>query len=188
MEILSSCLPGQNTLHSTLMTSLAHSLGLAMPPRRCCLCNGSGRCKNCSCVRNGTPCIDCYVGEERFQNRTLPGASRILLQPVPVLAHSSQTGTSSSLSSTQPPGGTSGRQRATIGCATQDNMPWTVRTEGENCIAHGASSGLSHTRTIPDRTSHSTVSDSSTRPGSALAGSPFSCSPPSLSSRKRQGR
>ena len=25
----------------------------------CCRCNGSGRCKACSCVKSGTPCVDC---------------------------------------------------------------------------------------------------------------------------------
>ena len=25
----------------------------------CCRCNGSGRCKNCSCSRSGTACTDC---------------------------------------------------------------------------------------------------------------------------------
>ena len=32
-----------------------------MPPK-CCLCNGSGRCKFCSCVRNGRPCLNCAPG------------------------------------------------------------------------------------------------------------------------------
>ena len=27
--------------------------------RQCCRCNGSGRCKNCSCVKAGRACVDC---------------------------------------------------------------------------------------------------------------------------------
>ena len=29
----------------------------AMP--MCCRCNGSGRCRNCSCSKAGKPCVDC---------------------------------------------------------------------------------------------------------------------------------
>ena len=32
-----------------------------MPPK-CCLRNDSGRCKSCSCVRNGRPCLNCAPG------------------------------------------------------------------------------------------------------------------------------
>ena len=53
---------------------------------KCCPCNGSGRCKNCGCVRRGSPCVDCYVGEVRCQNRTLLGATRNSSQPPPRLS------------------------------------------------------------------------------------------------------
>ena len=33
------------------------SQGATMPI--CCRCNGSGRCKACSCVKSGRPCVDC---------------------------------------------------------------------------------------------------------------------------------
>ena len=50
---------------------------------RCCSCNSSGRCKSCCCVRRGSPCVDCYIGEERCQNRRLPGATSSSSQPLP---------------------------------------------------------------------------------------------------------
>jgi len=50
---------------------------------RCCPCNGSGRCKSCGCVRRGSSCVDCYIGEVRCQNRKLPGTSRSSSQPLP---------------------------------------------------------------------------------------------------------
>jgi len=25
----------------------------------CCRCNGSGRCRSCTCVKSGRPCVDC---------------------------------------------------------------------------------------------------------------------------------
>ena len=50
---------------------------------RCCPLNGSGRCKSCCCVRRGSPCVDCYIGEEQCQNRRLPGATSSSSQPLP---------------------------------------------------------------------------------------------------------
>ena len=49
----------------------------------CCSCNGSGRCKSCCCVRRGSPCADCYLGEERCQNGRLPGATSSSSQLLP---------------------------------------------------------------------------------------------------------
>ena len=50
---------------------------------RCCSCNGSGRCQSYCCVRQGSPCVDCYIGEERCQNRRLPGATSSSSQLLP---------------------------------------------------------------------------------------------------------
>ena len=39
----------------------------------CCRCNGSGRCKNCSCVKNGSKCVDCLPARKgRCANRDNP--------------------------------------------------------------------------------------------------------------------
>ena len=59
-----------------------YSSGLAMAPR-CCSCNGSGRCKGCSCVCRGSPCVDCYLGETRCLNRKLPEAPKGKLPGAP---------------------------------------------------------------------------------------------------------
>ena len=33
--------------------------------RQCCRCNGSGRCKNCSCVKAGKACTDCLPSKRQ---------------------------------------------------------------------------------------------------------------------------
>ena len=39
----------------------------------CCRCNGSGRCKSCSCVKSGRPCVDCLPSRKgHCCNNALP--------------------------------------------------------------------------------------------------------------------
>ena len=39
----------------------------------CCWCNGSGRCRNCACVKSGRPCVDCLPTQT---NEPAPGPSQ----------------------------------------------------------------------------------------------------------------
>lgn len=48
--------------------------------RQCCRCNGSGRCKNCSCVKAQKACVDC-LPSKRSRCSNLPG-----LPPAPLSA------------------------------------------------------------------------------------------------------
>ena len=38
---------------------------LSYKMRQCCRCNGSGRCKNCSCVKAGRACMDCLPSKKQ---------------------------------------------------------------------------------------------------------------------------
>ena len=56
----------------------------------CCRCNGSGRCKACSCVKSGKPCLDCLPSRNGHcnNNETLTSAGPehhppMLLPPIP---------------------------------------------------------------------------------------------------------
>ena len=70
--------------------------------RQCCRCNGSGRCKNCSCVKAGKACIDCLPNKRQvcLNQPTQPP----LAQPLS-LPSSANPSTSLSLSPSTAEGG-----------------------------------------------------------------------------------
>ena len=66
------------------LTCLHLLLAANMPV--CCRCNGSGRCKACSCVKSGTPCVDCLPSRNgHCSNLVVPspdGPERPTLSPI----------------------------------------------------------------------------------------------------------
>ena len=128
---------------------------------RCCSCNGSGRCKSCCCVRRGSPCVDCYIGEERCQNRRLPGATCSSSQPLPgadlprrnLLISSSQSVTGSKADFPPRPAKTSvdsSSSRPPLSQQTRNPLPSTtpashLSRNDSHTIEGGAMQGVSTT-------------------------------------------
>ena len=68
----------------TSIGAFSRTLNFSTMPPKCCSCNSSGRCKNCSCKKKNLLCVNCAPCQHgRCGNHNLPGEPICASQPVP---------------------------------------------------------------------------------------------------------
>ena len=143
---------------------------------RCCYCNTGGRCKSCTCVRNGRKCLNCVPSNHsRCLNSHLPGQ-------VPPLSDARSSLPSSFIQVQSPavqPGGLAGKDsvpssspssRKTTNRTVRQGLPQPSMNSDSACrVAIGHSNGR-----------HS--SDSASAAGKGFSNTSLSICPSSCSS------
>ena len=110
----------------------------------CCRCNGSGRCRNCSCSKAGKPCVDCPQRKGRCCNESHT---------------SSQTPTQPSSQTTPQASNIPSLGSACVG--NQDTQPPT-QPSPDNEMAHETSdqrSTVNDQRSVVDNSGMSSLTD-----------------------------
>ena len=68
----------------TSIGAFSRPLNFSTMPRKCCSCNSSGHCKNCSCKRKNFLCVKWAPCQHaRCCNHNLPGEPMSASQPIP---------------------------------------------------------------------------------------------------------